>query len=416
MKRLALLAVPILAVTFTAGGITASAQESETKYPEDEEFVKTLTFSSLTDYAIEDDLFAFADGKLVKVYTGGNYSEYEFDGAVTAVKIEKGVIYCGSGGTAYSLPDKTELKDCTFSQTSSEILFGGLYYFTDTEGLIVFNSSTKEYETHEGEYFNLKQYGDKVYAICDNILHEFTGTANKPLDKLKYTVDADEVEITIGQADRDLKKYNAVTFVKIQKDSYMTEIDLEDIKGEHFVPLDIVKADENTTALLLCESGNAAIISIRDKAYAVLKEKIESRTSKDNAHEGLYEAQITGGGIYASPFISSGTAAKSNVMGLTVTVVDRIENSVLESVFYEVEYGEGETGFVAEGLLTSVTIKDDKPPQDIPDPKYTEKNDTKTILIILAVVLLVLAAIVYISHITSKGKKKDKKKKEEDAA
>ena len=50
-----------------AGGISASAAAEETSYPQNGDFVFSLSFSDLKDYAVSDDAFAFVDGNTVKV-------------------------------------------------------------------------------------------------------------------------------------------------------------------------------------------------------------------------------------------------------------------------------------------------------------------------------------------------------------
>lgn len=412
MKRLALLAIPILAVTFSAGGITANAAENGINYPEDDQFTRYLTFSSLTDYAVEGNLYAFADGKSVKIYADGNYDEYLFEKDVTAVDINDGVIYYSLGDTAYSLPEKPE-PDHDFKEKPSSITYGNFHYYFSGDQLKILNQSDDSISNLEG-FSNLNKFNDKVYAVSENSLYEFTGSEKQKV-VLEYAVSASDIEIKIGNSKDKLKLYNGVQFVDIAKDTYLTEVDLYQLKGENFVALDIVKTDKVTTALLLCESGNGAIVSIHEKAYAVLNEKIESRTVIDTAIEKPYEAQVVGTDIYASPFTSSGTSANSNATNIIVTVIGRVENSILESVFCEVEYKIGEErvkGYVVEGLLKP-PIKDDNQPEYRTDPDESYSTDTKTILIVLAVVFLVLAAILYISHVSSKGKKKDKKKKEE---
>ena len=417
MKKLALLTIPLLALIFTAGGITASAADGNTIYPEDDKFVKTLAFTSLTDYAIEDNLFAFADGRMVKVYKDGNYTEYAFENKVLDVDIKDGVIYCGcSDEKAYTVVDQG-MCEYTFPEDQSEILFNGFYYFIDESGLNIFNRSTKENAIYDGEYINLKQYGDKVYAMNGNSLYEFNGSDGSEL-MLEYAVDKSELKITIGQAAYTLKQYAPVQFVEIEEGSYVTEIDLDNLSGEYFVPLSIIKTEVSAPALLLCYSGNAAIVAIRGTAYAVLKSKVREIEIDCTAEKPFENAQMIGGNIYASPYVVSGTVATSNATGITVKVISRIEHEILECAFYEVEYtlgGKSVKGYVAEGFLSKVIIEDDKEPTLKTDPNYSDSSDTKTILIIFAVVVLVLAAVAYIAHVGSKGKKKDKKKKDRES-
>lgn len=394
-----------------AGGIAANAAVGETEYPKDAEFTRTLALSSLNDYAIEDGLYAFADGEYVKVYNGGNYDEYEIGTTVADVEIKGGVVYYGSGGRAYSLPDRAE---CEFSFTAkpSEITSDGFYYYYSGENLKIYDRVNETTATYAG-YSLLNTYGGKVYAASGNKLYTFAGSDNSEV-VLEYAVKPKDVKITIGQASSDLKKYSGTKFVNIAEGSYMTEVDLEKLDGEYFVPLNIVRTEEKTTALLLCYSGkNVAIVSIKDRAYAVMKDKVDDDTKINYLTENPYTtAQMIGMNIYASPFVVSGTVANSDALGITVKVLNRIENEVLESVFYEVEYGEENTkGYVAEGFLTGEIRGDNKTPNVEPDPAFSENSDTKTILIILAVIILVLAALAYILYVSGKGRKKEKKQK-----
>ena len=414
MKRLALLAVPLLAAASMAGGIAANAATGETEYPKDSDFVRTLALTSLTDYAIEDKLYAFADGECVKVYDDGNYDEYEIGGSVTGVDVKDGVVYYGSGDKAYSLPDKTECEHA-FTAKPSEITSDGFYYYYSGDNLKIYDRGNETTETYAG-YSLLNKYGGKVYAVSGNKLYMFTGSDSSEV-VLEYAVKPDDIEITVGDAADNLKKYGGVKFVNIAAGSYLTEVDLEKLDGEYFVSLDIVRTEEKSTALLLCYSGNSAIVSIKDHAFAVLKDKVSEIALNPSTDTPYSTAQMIGMNIYASPFVVSGTVANSNALGITVKVLNRIENEVLESVFYEVEYGEnGAKGYVAEGFLTGEIRGDNKTPNLETDPEFSENSDTKTILIILAVIILVLAAISYILYVSGKGKKKDKDKKEEEKA
>lgn len=418
MKRFALLTIPLIAAVIATGSISANAAVGGTIYPEDSEFIKELSLSSLNDYAIGDGLFAFADGEYVKVYDDGNYSEYAFIGDVTAVDIdEDGVVYCRSEEKTYSLPGQTE---CEYDEFDSKVnrLLCGDYLYNVLEGkLYVSYLLTPEAPpaVYSGKYSNLKQYGDKVYAINGNSLYAFNGSQGEEV-VLEYAVDKADLKITIGQASSSLKEYSEVRFVEIEEGAFMTEVDLEKLDGEYFVPLNIVKAEKGTYALLLSYSGNAAIVSIKNTGYVVAQSKVKEITIDPTTENPYKNAQMIGGKIYASPFVASGTVANSEAAGLIVKVLHKLDyESILECPFYEVEYQYGEKtvkGYVAEGFLSSVLIKDDNPPKEISDPDYSDDSDTKTILIIFAVVVLVLAAIAYIAHVSSKGKKKGKKKKE----
>ena len=411
VKKLALLTIPLLAA-MTFGSITAYAADGGTIYPEDEDFVKTLTFTSLTDYAVEDGLYAFADGRLVKVYNEGNYTEYAFTDNVTAVDIEDGIIYCGSDGKSYTVDDQLEC-DYKFEEPLKSITLDNYYYYFKNGDLKVFDEVEETVETYTG-YSNLKLCDGKVYAMAENKLYEFAGSKSSGVE-LEYSVDKSDLKITIGQAASNLKEYAPVQFVEIEAGTFMTEIDLEKLDSEYFTNVSVKKTDKSITALLLCYSGNAAIVSIQGSAYVLLKSKVSKVEIDYSAEIPFANAQMIGGNIYASPFVVSGTVSNSNATGITVTVTGKIEHDILECAFYEVEYtsnGKTVKGYVAEGFLSKVIIEDNKQPENVTDPAYSDKSDTKTILIIFAVVVLVIAAAAYIAHVSAKGKNKKKKTEE----
>ena len=427
MKRLALLTVPLLAA-FAVGGITASAA---TEYPSEEDFTKTLTFTSLNDYAIEGDIFAFADGNSIKVIDGDNYSKYSsvenLKENFTAVDVKDGVIYCLYEGKSYSINNSGaqysfdecvhDFGDKTDSYSADDCDY---IYFTNNKGINVLYKETLETTTYDGNYSNIKPYGDKVYAMCDNTLCEFTGFDRK-VKVFNYAAKPDDIKIPVDRTADGLKKYSPIQFVDIESGAYMTEIDLDgdldNLSDECFTSLNIIKAKEGTRALLLYRSEDVAIVSIGAHAYAVLDPDTNITNTIDFTHENSLDKNVLlrAARIYATPFVSERTASTSTLT-ITVTVINKIENELLEQAFYEVKYMSGDEelhGYVAEGLLGENIMEDSKDPEYKTDPAYSEKSDTKTILIILAVIVLVLAALAYVAFISKKGKKKEKKKKEE---
>lgn len=417
MKKLAYLTIPLIAALIAGGAQTAYAADGGTIYPDDEAFISALKLTSLSDYTVGGGAYAFADGKLVKVFNDGDYKEYAFENDVTDVAFNEGVFYCGcSDGKAYTLAEQSEC-EYTFPEKAGELLYGGFYYFTDEDGnLSVFDKSTKQTETYEGSFSNLKLCGETVYAANGNALYSFDGAEGGEVE-LKYADYSVTRTITVGQAASALKNYAPATFVKIEAGTFMTAVDLEKLDGEHFVPINTVRSEEETVALLLCYSGNAALVSVGDTGYLMLKSKT-SVTEMEFATEETFTAQMLGGNIYASPYIVSGTVSTPAATGKIVNVKKKLElENVLGAVFYEVEFTENESvvcGYVAEGFLSKVIVGEQEKPTEITDPEYSEDNDTKTILIILAVILLVLGAVGYISYVSSGGKRRKNKKKSKD--
>ncbi len=412
VKKFAVLTISLLTALSAAGGITAKAETDETRYPEDSEFIKTLYFTALTDYAVEDGLYAFADEDCVIVYKDEIRTIYPASG-VNAVDVAEGKVYYScADGKAYEISGAET--EHSFPAKSEEIPFNGYLYFIDAEGMNIYDKSSKETKTYAGEFTALKLYGETVYAIRENSLYQFNGSECSET-VLKYADYTSTNEILIGQARTYLSGYTQAKLVEISAGSYMTEVNLKNLDGETFDTSDLetVKTAEDKTALLLCYSGNCAVVSVGDKSYLLLKNKVSESQAEFITESGFDAQIIIGGNIYTSPY-TGGSVAVMNATGQNVKVLNKLEcDGVLEKVFYEIEYtSDGETlkGYVAEGFLSRVIIDDNKKPTTVTDPEYSEDSDTQTILIIFAVVLLVLAAIAYISHVSAKGKKKNKKK------
>ena len=79
VKKLVALTTALLAAFSAIGTITAFAAESNTIYPQDTDFIKSLTFSSLSDYAVDGETYVFAEGSRVYVFENGNLSETTLD-------------------------------------------------------------------------------------------------------------------------------------------------------------------------------------------------------------------------------------------------------------------------------------------------------------------------------------------------
>lgn len=425
VKKLVVFAAAIVALIAAADATAAYASEGGTVYPDDGELIKTLSLTDLKDYSVNGELYAFADGRSVKVFNGGDYRVREFESDVLSVDIADGQVYfyCADE-KSYGFSDAalTEYAECehSFPQKVNEILQGGFYYFTDEDkNFNVFDKSQKETKTFEGEYTNLKICNGKVFAVKANVLYSFTG-AEEAETVLKYADFSATEKIALGDSAQSLKTFSEVKFVTVDEGAFMTAVDLEKLDGEFFIPSPsgTIRAQKDTTALLLAYSGNSAIISIDSASYILIKDKTHEKevSFKSETPEG--SAQMLDGMIYASPFVVSGTCVSADVMGKMVKIICKIElENVLGSAFYEVEYTEGEQtvrGYVAEGFLSEFKIEDNKKPNEVKDPAYSEETDTKTILIIFAVVLLVLAAIGYVSYITAGSRRKKHKKKREE--
>ena len=423
MKRLALITTAFLVISAATSGIAAKAA---TIYPDEGEFTKKLTFTSLTDYAVDGEAYAFSEhtegGDSVKVFKKGTLTEYPVEGDVDGIDYFDGVLYYQSGETVYSLPDNAE-SEYTLNKFDDEIKCGGfLYYYDDQGALTVYDMQNKTADTLSSGFSNLKVYDKTVYAVRGNNLYKFDGAIHE-LIEFTYSDYGATNTIEIGQAVTNLTQDYALKFVTVAEGSFMTEIDLTDVGGPYFRTKETTHATEDTLALLLCYTGNAAVVAVGEKSYITLKTSVTETSVNCYKEPDFTKATVIGNRIYASPFVVSGTTALFPATGEVVTILHKVEHPSLGNSFYEVEYDvtdeNGEvtgtkTGYVTDGFLRKEIIEDNKDPVEIPDANYSEKNDVRKVILILMVVILVLAAAGYLTYAGTAGKFKKDKHKEND--
>lgn len=412
------------------GGISANAEGAKggAEYPQYSEFTKPLVFSSLSDYAVNSDEYAFIEhGEVdtVKVHKGETLTTYEFEEgkSVTALDCADGKFYYSvkeaetESITVYSLPDQKEAEHAMpEAEAKATIVLGDyIYKISNTALTVAYIDETdhsKDFlKTLEGEYKNLKNFGNAVYAVKENALYKFDGASEEKLE-FEYIDYSSTLKINVGSAQTDITADYALKFVTVNAGAYMTEVDLTYLGGEYFNAKETKLVEEDTLALLLCYTGNAAVIAIGDKSYITLKTSTAETEQKYSSEPEFEHATVTGNRIYASPFVIVGTSVLFPATGTIVKINNKIEHSVLGSAFYQVEYTDADgnigTGYVTEGFLTEYIIEDNKPPYEIPDPNYTEKSDSRTIILILLVVVLVLVAAGYIVYVLTSDKRKKK--------
>lgn len=423
MKRLALLAISLLTAITAFGNVAAYAAESDTIYPSDEDFIKTIEFGALSDYAVCDGVFAFAEEQKVSVINDGNLTEYEFGAKVTAVDCAEDTFYCAVGDAVYSLP-YAEGQDAAEHVMPGPVTVLNInnytYRLNETTLMVADFSDLNDVKGHtfEGEFKNLKQFGDSVYAMSENAVWTFNGAESEKL-VFKYADYTSTQSITVGQAATALKAYSEPAIVTVRTGAFMTETDLTSVPEKYFVTGETVTAKENTTAILLCTTGNAAVIAIGMDCYVLLSSNVELTDESCYSAPDYEYAKITAAGdrIYSSPYVSEGTAIMTGAAGLIVKVLHKVEHAVLDTAFFEVEFtakdGTTAKGYINGKFLIKVdhVAEDDKKPGTVTDPDYTEESNTKTILIVFAVVILVLAAVGYLAFTATSDKRKNKKEK-----
>lgn len=419
MKRFKFVITMLLAALIPVGGLTASAAASDTIYPEDEDFIKSLKFASLDDFAVNGEIYAFAENNKVSVFDSGALTVYETDKTVTSLDCDGEKFYFSTdGGEVYSLPysEGQQPEEYVMAENTDTVIIGNYTYRLSKDGTLkIADFESDKMVTAQGIFKNLKSFGDTAYAVCENELYSFKGDGYGKIS-LEYADYAATQSIAIGNTYDKLKSYS-LKFVKIAAGAYMTEIDLTSLDGDFFTAGATTSAATETTALLLCYTGkNAAIVALGDTSYILLKSRTTETAVTCETEPEFDNATITGNTIYASPYVIIGTAAQPDAAGMIVKVNKKLQyENVLGSAFYEVEYTVNEstkTGYVAEGFLTAFIIEDNKKPNVVPDPDHSEKDDTTTVLLIFAVVVLVLAAVGYLAYVGTSGKRNKSRKKD----
>lgn len=430
MKKLAVLTISLLTAVLTLAGSVAFADEDHgiTFYPES--FTKKLEFSALTDYAIGDTSYGFAEGGTIKIVENETLASYSFDFKVTALDYADGVYYYKDGnGNGFSLPDN-ESANHSFDVPAEFSLDNYNYYINDFGlNIIDKNKPSNEQEPPLADYSNLKQYGNNVYAVCGNTVYVLNGTQTKAIT-IDYIDYSDAKEIFIGGTlsalnNLDINSVKVATIRDFTADGspvYITEIDLDGLSDTYFRTKETYCIGEKnapaagTNALLLCESGNSYIVAIGSITYIMAKSGADVHAEAVLSPSYNSATLSVGGSAYTYylPFINANTQSYSLTTGKNVTVIGMADKSsfpYLSYNFYIISYTEGEEtviGYVPEGYLSEFTFID-KEPQTTVDPEYSEDDLVKTVVLILIVIALVLIALGYLIYVGTSDKKKKTK-------
>lgn len=431
MKKIATFTISLLAAAVAATGASSAASADigdPTVYPGF--FIQNLTFDSLTDYAVGDDAYAFAEGKNVKTVENGELTVYELDYEVAELDYADGVFYYrDSRNNIGVLPDLSPAEH-TF-EWEYQLSAGDYSYYINDYGLNIVDV-TKPVEdsgvTLSG-YTRLKKYNGAVYAMCDNILYSFDGTEAFPIELTYADNDYSAArEIYIGDTLSALKNYSgkiATATLKSAKNDgspvYMTEINMELLTGEYFSVGNTYRVGSNGAPaagdkmLLLCTTGNASVISDGKTAYILDSDGI-SVTYSSPAESDYDTATVSienAGQAYYLPYICGGTQSLSIPEGTSVTLLgkaDKADYPFLSYDFYLIGHtdGDGETvmGYMPAGFLSAFTFAE-KPTETTEDPSYTEESNVKTVVVLFVVVVLVLIAAGYLVYVGTSNKKND---------
>lgn len=441
-------------------GSAFAADESVTYYPvktvtdgkEVQPFEKSLTFDvcPVNDYAISGNNYAFASGtSLFVLYNDTNGERClagDEDNPINArsrierVEYTEDKLYVEvEDGNTYLYPDLSNAVDYKIAENENKhVILSSREEYRLLNNELCYISGDSLDNLGEG-YSLIKAYGDKAYAVKENVLYSFD-KANGTAVNLSYTNFDEADRILAGDAVnilKDAKNYQ-VKWATIKADCYYTQIDTRKFIDGKFVQLAASEGGKRTrkssggvNCLVLGTSGNATIIANDDGCYITATENLENHDYskplndwKLNAEDKRIAYAISDCGVYSSPYMCELTKVATLTQGSEhpVEVIEKFTLPFIKTTFYKVKYTESEneiTGFVALNNLMEYSFSaEDNPPHEGGDEKFD--YDTNVVSVVLAIVIvgLVMIAGMYLFLIcTNKGKpkkqKKEKKKKPE---
>lgn len=295
------------AVLLGSGGIPAFADEAvsngtvtdgATFYPE------AFEADVITDYAVAGDHFAYAANKKIAVYGGDKPVYYEFGVEIAALDLYDGEFcYKTAGGIVYDLNGNT--LDYKITETELPVAIGGYSYTIKPDKTIKTTDKDGLDEIIDGEFRKLKVYGGVVYAINGNVLNKITPPATAEPINYELADFSSTEKIVIGNTVKALDTCNLEKplFTSLKDGEYLTEVRLDaknfdktKVKATDYfaVGRTFKVGEENgftaeTSALVLCETGNAHIITVNGKTYIKLASTVSAR---DLSEPDFVSAQI----------------------------------------------------------------------------------------------------------------------------
>lgn len=398
-------------------------------------FTAPLPFENVIDYAVGEGSVAYAENGDVYVHEGENLAIYSTGKNISALDYADGTYYINGGNENFSLPHKSGAngKVENFELTPAQHAFSFPEYISVGSGSYhLFKSGTLRYylnndesaeadvEGADGGFRKLKQYGGKAYSMSGNALYALEGATAEKVKSTYSDFSATE-SIPVGNVGETLKSVRGqIEFVTL-KNGYYTRVDISDERfGDYFVLADkpetaTVKSN-GETALLLCETGNAALVSVDDKVYVTAEENCVPARNDASQPVSRKEFVKIPCAVYSVPYVSESAKLATLEANAKVNVVATVAyENVLEYEFCEIELvGEnGEktgTGYVMSGFLSPYGFDDGNDPTEFPDPNYSEEDEIKTVVIVLVVIALALTAAAYMFFVVFRGKPKKKDK------
>ena len=434
------LATVCCATIMSVGNAFGAEETKETVYPQN--FDCTLGVDDpkfdtpIRDFAVHGENFAVAHSNFVyTLFPDGDSGErqmlkYEHHSGISAIDYdEKGKLYFKDAtDISYTLtfsserpvtePAQYEFKDA--SGVLPLMVNQNAYYTLNSENELTFVENKYSYVIGTG-YTLLKQCGDAIYTVKENCPYLLEGSIEKSReDLLKYTNFAGAKRIYTGDAKEKLAQFNENLITdEIKEGAFYTKL-VDSELGERFQTDVTTRAKINTTCMVLCTSGNASIVAIKDDFYITATDNLIRSSEMQSYSDEKFYHTLTEINVYSTPFMSESTKLTLNgekvslAAGAKVKVIERYEHSVLGVNYCKISFEEnGQTvkGYVAANYLSAYgfAAEDNKPAQSGDDPVY----DTNVVSVIIAIVIvaLVIIAALYIALVWSKKDKNTENKK-----
>jgi len=403
------------AISLSATSIYALADGEV--YPEN--FDAKLTFTSLNDFAIDGEKFAFADGNYIFVYENGKLAktEGELSHAVKSIDFFDGeLLFKDSTDEVYRYFDGEVEKyqgEYEFITTTSATVEDYYYYFNDN-GLNVLNLATALSTSLGSEFNALKCYDNCVYAVKNNALYKIEGAEASELEFV-YDDYSSANSILRAGFDQAFSNTQEVSFKKIAGGAYITEIDLSETDGDYFVAKDTKTANDGTVALLVASYGNASIVAFGGKSYITLSDNLAAVEFTPTSADKQFGNTNLLVGVYSTPFMRESTKVATLTVGDAVKILGAYKSDVLDAEYYLVEYGnEGAQGFIAKNFITPNDFSAEENGFESVGDEPVYDNEIKTVVIVLTIILLVFAVIIYVLYVALSNKTKHKASSDEE--
>ncbi len=265
-----------------------------------------------------------------------------------------------------------------------------------------------------------------MYAVKENVLYTFDGETPTAKDIIYYKDYEETSTILVGTS---LEKIAATDYSSLQKVTvsastssnpvYMTAISLsefneDEASGKTYFKdsstFEVTKDSEiegGDELLLLCEVGNAYIVSYGTQAYIMAQTggTVSSIAVDVTAEEvGKDATAVEEFGAYYVPFIADGTEyfkvevpsdKNDNITYSIVGIIKQETYPFLAHDFYVVQKGtevSAEYAFVPTGCLTLYTYTPESPGTTV-DPDASDTTYVKTVVLSLLLVIVILAIV-----------------------